>query len=66
LLFLLDQLFKVNEDQGALYDLKDLLAVKRHGGLQEFIDSWETILSGMEAEPDEKTLRTLFFILVKT
>ena len=53
--------FKVNEDQGALYDLKDLMAVKFHGSLQDFINNWETILNGMEAEPDEKTLRTLFY-----
>ena len=58
--------FRVSEEQGALFDLTDLMSVRMSGGdLTSFLFSWKTILNGMKHVPEEPTKLHLFYTQVK-
>ena len=44
ILYLINQHFRVSVEEGCLYDLRDLLAVKlRNGDLKKFVHNWEQV-----------------------
>ena len=54
--------FKMNQEVGALFNIADLMAVKinKSFDLSSFLTAWETILSGMDREPDIDSMHYLF------
>jgi hypothetical protein len=65
-LFIIYEHFKTAEKAGALFELTDLMAIKRHGSnLQAFITSWDTVLAGMKNEPTVETKEVLLYEQLK-
>jgi hypothetical protein len=64
--------YKTDEYSGVLYDVADLMEVKVKGDnpgwkqLQDFRDTWDETLAGMEREPAEDILEALFKQKIKT
>ena len=59
--FMVYEYMRVSEQAGALYDISDLMAVKLHNDkLEGFLQSWESILTGMKSAPDPETKEVLF------
>ena len=58
--------YKTDESAGILYDLSDLMSVKIKGDnpgwrqLQDFRDTWDETLAGMEKEPTDDILEQMF------
>ena len=59
--------YRTSGEAGSLYDLEDLMAIfySGDGKLEAFMNSWDQVLTGMEEEPPESTLRTLFHRQIK-
>ena len=62
ILYLIDQHFKLNEQDGAVFGLEHLFAVTMRGNqLEEFLYDWELVLAGVDKKPDDTTLEVLFY-----
>ena len=58
--------YKISEADGALLDLRDLLAVTLHGdNLRAFMRDWESVLNAMKEIPEHKLLKPLFLSKLK-
>ncbi len=56
-MYVIDQQFKIPEADGAVYDIENLLsATVTHGNLQIFLCIWDTVLSGLQAPPENAML----------
>ena len=52
--------FKTNEEAGSLYSIEDLLKVQLSGDdLSTFIHNWESVIAGLNHQPEETTLRDI-------
>ena len=52
--------FKTNEEAGSLYSIEDLLKVQLSGDdLSSFIHNWESVIAGLNHQPEETTLRDI-------
>ena len=61
IMYLIDQHFKITEADGAVYDIEHLLSVTMNNDkLQAFLCTWDTVLSGLRAQPDKSMLEALF------
>ena len=61
IMYLIDQHFKITEADGAVYDIDYLLSVTMNNdNLQAFLCTWDTVLSGLRAQPDKSMLEALF------
>ena len=62
ILYILYTHLKVSETEGHILDFQDILAVKMHSDdLQGFFfDEWELTLTGMQKQPEEEYLETMF------
>ena len=59
-LFMFEQFFKTNEAAGSLYSVEDLLKVKLvRDDLSTFIHNWESVIAGLNHQPEETTLRDI-------
>ena len=59
-LFMFEQFFKANEAAGSLYSVEDLLKVKlTRDDLSTFIHNWESVIAGLNHQPEETTLRDI-------
>ena len=59
-LFMFSQFFKTNEAAGSLYSVEDLSKVKLNGDdLSTFIHNWESVIAGLNHQPEETTLRDI-------
>ena len=60
-LFMFEQFFKTNEAAaGSLYSVEDLLKVKlTRDDLSTFIHNWESVIAGLNHQPEETTLRDI-------
>ena len=60
ILFMIDQHFKMSEMDNSVYETDHFFSTKLKGGrLQEFVTTWDQVLSGLGKAPDEQTLRAL-------
>ena len=60
ILYMVDQHFKMSEMDNSVYDTEHLFSIKMKGDrLQEFITTWDQVLTGLDKVPDEQTLRAL-------
>ncbi|CAE7938904.1 Pacrg, partial [Symbiodinium necroappetens] len=60
ILFMFEQFFKANEAAGSLYSVEDLLKVKlNRDDLSTFIHNWESVIAGLNHQPEETTLRDI-------
>jgi hypothetical protein len=61
ILWLIHEFHKYDEEQGALYDFTDLTAVKlrNDSGLEAFITSWLSVLTGMKHPPEETIIEVV-------
>ena len=51
---------KTNEEAGSLYSVEDLLKVPLSGDdLRTFIHNWESVIAGLNHQPEETTLRDI-------
>ena len=67
MLYLIDQHFKLNEKDGAVYGLEHLLAVTMKGHqLEKFIVDWDLVLAGVVKKPEGSTLEVLFLRQLRT
>ena len=59
--YMIFQHYTVTETQGALNDFSDLLRVKLHSGnLSVFQSDWDSMLIGMQTQPDEVMLESIY------
>ena len=60
-LWMVYQSYKTDEENGAAYDMEDLIAVTLRGNnLSQFIYEWDTVLMGLNVPCDESTKKALF------
>ena len=59
--------YKTNAEAGPVYDIEDLLTVKFQGDgkLEQFLNSWDAVLIGMNEEPNQEFLEVLFLGQIK-
>ena len=61
-LWMFEQLFRTNEEVGALYLVEDLLKVSLiNDDISAFIRNWESVIAGVSHVPAELTLRDILF-----
>ena len=61
IMYLIDQHFEITEADGAVYGIEHLLSVTMNNdNLQAFLCIWDTVLSGLRAQPDKSMLEALF------
>ena len=59
-LLMFEHYFKTNEEAGSLYSVEDLLKVQLSGDdLATFIHNWESVIAGLNHQPEETTLRDI-------
>ena len=59
-LLMFEHCFKTDEDAGSLYSIGDLLKVQLCGDdLSTFIHNWESVIAGLNHQPEETTLRDI-------
>ena len=59
-LLMFEHYFKTNEEAGSLYSIEDLLKVQLSGDdLSTFIHNWESVIAGLNHQPEETTLRDI-------
>ena len=62
MLYMIDQHFKVNENDGAVYGLEHLLAVAmKDNQLEKYVGDWDLVLAGVDRKPEDSTLEVLFY-----
>ena len=62
ILFMVDQRFKMSERDNSVYETEHLFSIKMKGDrLQEFVTTWDQVLSGLDKAPDEQTLRAFCY-----
>ena len=58
--------FTTNEEEGSLYSIEDLLKVQLCGDdLGTFIHNWESVIAGLNHQPEETTLRDILLRQVR-
>ena len=56
-----DQYYKLNENDSALLETTDLIAVQlQNNNLEAFLHNWETTINGLRKIPDEELMEDLF------
>eukprot|EP00439_Symbiodinium_sp_Y106_P048859 s4496_g6.t1 len=59
-LLMFEHYLKTNEEAGSLYSVEDLLKVPLSGDdLRTFIHNWESVIAGLNHQPEETTLRDI-------
>ena len=57
---MIDQRFKMSEIENSAYETEHMFSAKLKGDrLQEFVTTWDQVLSGLGKAPDEQTVRAL-------
>ena len=66
-LLMFEHYFKTNEEAGSLYSIEDLLKVQLCGDdLNTFTHNWESVIAGLNHQPEETTLRDILLRQLRT
>ena len=58
ILLMVDQHFKMSEMDNSVYEAEHFFSIKKKcDRLQEFVTTWDQVLSGIDKTPDDQTLR---------